>query len=175
MESWGVSEYGDPCRDCGFEWAVTPGQAIGLVREFPVRFTELLAGRSGYERHPELGWTAAGYVSHVTDNLRNWAERLAGARLAGVVRVPGYDPDELGRARRYDEIPAAAALWSLRPAVEIWVESVSASIAQRVDLQHETRGLQRAEDVARTNAHDGVHHVWDVERILAHTDGAAPA
>jgi hypothetical protein len=35
-------------------------------------------------------------------------------------------------------------------------------------LQHATRGTQRAEDVARNNAHDGYHQAWDIERILEH-------
>jgi hypothetical protein len=36
----------------------------------------------------------------------------------------------------------------------------------RVVLQHATRGAQRAEDVARNNAHDAHHHLWDIDRIL---------
>jgi hypothetical protein len=170
MELWGANLYGNPCRDCGFDWSLTAGEAIALVGTLPVRFCALLEGRSGDERHPELGWTAAGYVSHVTDNLRTWAERLIGARLAGAVQVPGYDPDLLAQARCYNEIASAAALWSLRYAVAAWVEAVSSAVDQEVVLQHATRGIQRAEDVARNNAHDGVHHHWDVQRILTHAD-----
>ena len=59
-----------------------------------------LAGATGRERHPDLAWTTAAYVSHVTDNLRTWAERLAGGYLAGDLAVPGYDPDLLSRATR---------------------------------------------------------------------------
>ncbi|OKH98959.1 hypothetical protein A6A06_25485 [Streptomyces sp. CB02923] len=137
------------------------------MQGLPSRFGGLLAGRTGYERHPDLAWTSAAYVSHVTDNLRNWAERLAGARLSGVVEVPGYDPDLAGQARHYNEIAPAAALWSLERAVDAWVDSATAALDSGVVLQHATRGAQRAEDVARNNAHDGHHHAWDVERILA--------
>jgi hypothetical protein len=35
-----------------------------------------------------------------------------------------------------------------------------------VVLQHATRGAQRAEDVARNNAHDAHHHLWDIDRTL---------
>ncbi|MEU4829928.1 hypothetical protein [Streptosporangium sp. NPDC023615] len=170
MEPWGANLYGDPCRDCGYVWSLTPYEAIRQVEELPGRFSVLLEGRTGSERHPELAWTPAAYVSHVTDNLRNWAERLAGARLAGADHVPGYDQDLLARARRYDEIAPAAALWSLRGAVDAWVESVSAALDHQVVLRHAARGIQRAEDVARNNAHDGTHHVWDVQRILSHWD-----
>jgi hypothetical protein len=147
---------------------VTPHAAIAQVEELPTRYATLLKGRSGAERHPELGWTSAAYVSHVTDNLRTWAERLAGARLAKAVHVPGYDQDLLAQARCYNDIPVAAALWSLRGAVTSWVESVRAALDAGVVLEHAARGIQRAEDVARNNSHDAAHHAWDIQRILAH-------
>lgn len=166
MEKWGASLYGDPCGGCGFEWSLSPREAIGVVAELPHRCRTLLAGRTGFEHHPDLAWTPAAYISHVADNLRNWAERLAGARLAGAVDVPGYDPDLIAQARHYNEIAAAAALWSLDRAVADWTESVAAALDAGVVLRHATRGAQRAEDVARNNAHDGHHHVWDITRIL---------
>lgn len=132
--------------------------------------SDLLEGRTGEERHPLLTWTATAYVSHVTDNLRIWAERMAGARLSGVTDVPGYDPDLLARARNYGAIPVAAALWSLADAASAWARSLTASVEEQVVLQHATRGPQRADDVARNNAHDAAHHMWDIRRILAHTD-----
>jgi hypothetical protein len=106
----------------------------------------------------------------VSAHLRTWAERLVGARLGGAVHVPGYDPDLLARARCYDEIASAAALWSLQGAAAAWVEAVSSAVGQQVVLHHAARGIQRAEDVARNDAHDGAHHLWDVQRILTHAD-----
>jgi len=168
VEKWGAGLYGDPCRDCGFEWSLSPGDAVRVVEELPARGRMLLDGRTGFERHPDLGWTPAAYVSHVTDNLRNWAERLAGARLSGAADVPGYDPDLVAEARHYNEIAPAAALWSLERRGAAWAASVTAALDAEVVLRHATRGPQRAEDVARNNAHDGHHHLWDIRRILAH-------
>lgn len=168
MEKWGASLYGDPCGGCGFAWSLAPQEAMRIVEGLPTRFRVLLAGRTGYERCPDLAWTPAAYVSHVTDNLRNWAERLAGARLSGAVDVPGYDPDLLAHARHYNEIAPAAALWSLERAVDAWLASVTAALEDGIVLRHATRGVQRAEDVVRNNAHDRHHHAWDVERILQH-------
>lgn len=171
MERWGANLYGDPCEGCGFGWSLTPRDAIRSVARLPARCQTLLVGHTGYERHPDLAWTPAAYVSHIADNLRNWAERLAGARLSGAVDVPGYDPDLVAEARHYNEIAPAAALWSLGHAVAAWTESVRAALDAGTVLRHATRGEQRAEDVARNNAHDGHHHVWDVTRILRYTDG----
>lgn len=171
MEKWGASLYGDPCGECGFGWSLSPREAIGVVEGLPARFRELLSGHTGFERHPDLAWTPAAYVSHVADNLRTWAERLAGTRLSGEVSVPGYDPDLLAQARGYNETVPDAALWSLDWAVRAWTESVSAALDSRTVLQHATRGPQSAADVARNNAHDGHHHAWDVQRILSHDRG----
>ncbi len=166
MEKWGASLYGNPCAGCDFEWSLTPHEAVRSVTELPARCRGLLAGHTGYERHPDLGWTPAGYVSHITDNLRNWAERLAGARLSGAVDVPGYDPDLVAEGRSYNQIAPAAALWSLERAADAWASSVTAALDAGTVLRHAERGAQRAEDVARNNAHDGHHHLWDIQRIL---------
>ncbi|MFD7291854.1 hypothetical protein ACFV9W_01075 [Streptomyces sp. NPDC059897] len=149
---------------------MTPHEAIEQVEDLPARYSALTRGRRGDERHPELAWNVAAYTSHVTDNLRNWAERLAGARLASVRHVPGYDQDLLSQARHYNDVPLAGALWSLQRAVDAWAESVSAALEEDVVLEHADRGVQRAEDVARNNTHDASHHAWDVERILAYAD-----
>ena len=168
-ERWGADLYGDPCRECAYDWSITPAQAVRLVEALPTVFRELLDGSTGRERHPDLAWGAIGYVCHVGDNLRTWAEGLA----AGLdttspvpVPVPGYDPDLLAEARRYSRIVPDAALYALASAVSTWLDVVPRAMHQGVVLWHVRRGEQGAEDVARNNAHDAMHHVWDVRRIL---------
>jgi hypothetical protein len=167
-EKWGAALYGDPCRQCGFGWRLSPAEAVQSIRETPAKYAARLAGHTGRERHPDLGWTAGGYVCHVTDNLRTWAERLAGGYLGGQLDVPGYDPDLMARARSYNDISPAGALWSLRWAADAWVQAAGTALDRGVVLRHATRGAQRAEDVARNNAHDAHHHLWDIDRILQH-------
>lgn len=168
VERWGADLYGDPCRGCGYDWSLTPEEAIRVVAGLPSWFRGLLARCTGSERHPDLSWGPVAYVCHVVDNLRNWAEGLAAATPGpGSVAVPGYDPDLLAEARRYHLLAPEAALWSLERAVAAWTEAVRAALAADAVLQHAARGVQRAEDVARNNAHDAVHHGWDIERILA--------
>lgn len=168
VERWGADLYGDPCGGCGYDWSVTPHGAMRVLSGLPARFRELLDGCTGRERHPDLGWDPTGYVCHVADNLRAWSEGLAaGVRLGTAVPVPGYDPDLLAEARRYHRIDPAAALWGLEQAAASWREAVTAALSRGVVLQHAARGVQRAEDVARNNAHDAFHHLWDIRRILA--------
>jgi hypothetical protein len=176
VERWGAELYGDPCGGCGFVWSVDPWEAVRSVEALPSRCRELLAGCTGRERCADLAWTPAAYVAHVGDNLRIWAERLAGAWLSGESAVSGYDADLLARARGYDSVGPAGALWSLERAVVDWSGSVTAALRAGVVLRHAARGVLRAEDVARDNAHDGHHHLWDIGRIVGRgSPGGRPA
>ncbi len=181
MEVWGKARYGDPCRECGYDWSIGPAHAMAVVASVPDSYARLLAGRDATRKHPDLTWSAAEYVCHVTDNLRIWSERLAGASLADpkpadpnpahasrgrAAQVASYDPDLLAAARHYDQVAVAGALWSLRHAVASWTEAVLMALESGVVLQHETRGDQHASDVALNNAHDASHHAWDIQRIL---------
>ncbi|MFJ8958969.1 hypothetical protein ACIRG5_06225 [Lentzea sp. NPDC102401] len=166
-ERWGADLYGDPCAGCGYAWSVTATEAVRIVDGLPARFRALLDQCTGGERHPDLAWGPVGYVCHVADNLRAWAEGLgAGLQLSARVPVPGYEPDLLAKARRYDRITPEAALWSLAGAAAAWCDVVPRAVADNVVLWHAARGEQRAEDVARNNAHDASHHLWDIRRIM---------
>jgi hypothetical protein len=125
-----------------------------------------LAGTDGRRRHPELEWDAGGYVCHVTDILRIWAERLVGAACGGTTSVPGYDAALLGRARSYNLVPVEGALWSLRQAAQAWVDAVALADRDDVVLRHVARGEQRVSDVVSNNAHDAFHHGWDIQRSM---------
>lgn len=165
MEPWGAALFGDPCTECGFVWSLTPYDAVAWVAGFEQRVRDAVDSLKGDERLE--GWSVAEYVSHVGDNLRQWSERVQAVRLAGQADVAGYDPDALASARGYDSIPLAVALWSAGNAAERWVEVLTAAVDEGVELHHATRGLQRAEDVARNNCHDAHHHVWDIQHIAA--------
>jgi hypothetical protein len=169
--NWGQGLYGNPCRECGYDWSITPEEALALMATIPARYATLVGDSDGSHRHPDLGWSAVAYVCHVTDNLRIWAERLAGCALGGERNVPGYDENLLGRARAYERVPIAGALWSLRHAVAEWIEAVGLARREQVVLIHAERGAQTALDVVGNNTHDVYHHEWDIRRSIAWAGG----
>lgn len=166
MNDWGASVYGDPCRECDFNWAISVPDAVSHVSNVPSVYRTLLADRSGSERHPGLDWSVTEYVSHVADNLRIWAERLMGVVEGAPPVVGHYDENELARARNYKEIPKQAAMWSLTRSVDDWLKSVESSPESGVVLVHPERGDLTLSDVVLSNAHDALHHQWDIERSL---------
>jgi hypothetical protein len=170
VSEWWRSVYGDPCRECGFEWAISQADAVALIGAAPARYAGTLRGSDGSERHPDLDWSAGAYVCHVVDNLRIWAERLAGFALGSSGQVANYDGDLLARARAYEGVPIQASLWSLQRASGDWLEAFGLAIDKGVVLLHPERGEQSTLDVARSNAHDVHHHDWDIARILAPAD-----
>ncbi|WP_432536825.1 hypothetical protein [Kineococcus arenarius] len=167
MESWGARLYGDPCTQCGWAWSTDAAANIEHVRGVPQRYAQLLQGRTGAERHPGLAWSVTGYVCHVGDNLRSWAERVAGVLRGAGAHVGGYDPDALAAARGYEQTSLPAALWSLEHSATAWVQVLTEAVEADVVLLHPARGPQRAVDVTGNNAHDAHHHAWDIARSLA--------
>ena len=37
MELWGAQLFGDPCRDCGFDWSITAPLALAFIEQMPLR------------------------------------------------------------------------------------------------------------------------------------------
>jgi hypothetical protein len=166
VSDWATSTYGNPCRECGFQWTLSLDDAKAQMALVPASFATVVSSASGNERHPDLAWSVADYVSHVADNLRIWAERLMGVVLGASPVVGGYDESELAQARNYAAIPLAAALWSLRVATAEWLKAVESSNCVGTVLIHPQRGEMDLTAVALANAHDALHHRWDIERIL---------
>jgi hypothetical protein len=136
-------------------------------------FGSLVAGWTGSERMPSLVWSVQAYVWHAGDNLRIWAERLAGSVSGGSRSVVGYDQDDLAEARRYEAMPVGAALWSLARATADWGEA-SRMVGDTVGvvIEHEAMGSFTLADVTRQVGHDLHHHLDDVRRILGYRVGS---
>jgi hypothetical protein len=166
MEAWGSPLYGDPCRACGFAWSLSQADAIKMVEGAPERLASQLAATDGRTRHPDLGWSASGYVAHIADNLRIWSEQLGGVLAGGDPHVPGYDEKLLAEARHYNDIPLASTLWAVRRSVADWVPTMTAALAGEVVLLHAGRGAHSAAEIVMSNTHDLYHHEWDISRTL---------
>ncbi len=166
MDNWGAPLYGDPCRECGFTWATALPATTLLMRNLPDSIDELVTGATGTERLPALGWNVSGYISHMTDNTRIWAERLVAVARGADAHIVPYDPDLLAESRHYNDVALQGARWSFRIAVENWLSAVDEADPAGIVLLHSERGAMELADVVASNAHDAYHHRWDVTKIL---------
>jgi hypothetical protein len=169
--AWWIAEWGNPCRECAFDWAQPPETAIAAVEALPARFDALLAGHTGDERavdaHPgQPSWSAKAYVFHVADNLRVFAERLHGVFAGAPATLAAYDQDELAAARNYEAMSVQSALWSVRTATEVWAAAARESLTRDDTYLHAERGALTAAEITRGPAHDAVHHLLDVKRAV---------
>lgn len=172
VSDWGRATFDDPCRECGYRWPDDLEEIRNVVRRTPDAMALALAGSNGTARHRENAWDGRSYICHVADNLRIWAERLVAAVAVADQPLRPYDADALARARVYEALPVAGALWSLSIAVDAWFDAVRlAQIDGDISLLHPERGRLRLSDVMSTNAHDAYHHVFDVRRAV----GGSPA
>jgi hypothetical protein len=55
------------------------------MRGLPDLIDELVVGATGTEQLPDLGWNVSGYIAHMTDNTRIWAERLIAVARGGIL------------------------------------------------------------------------------------------
>ena len=165
VSDWGRRTYGEPCRGCGFSWAISVSDAKSLVERLPATLEHELAGVDGRERHPDLAWSVAAYVAHVGDNLRIWAERLASIASGGSNVVASYDENLLGSARGYDGVGLHGALWTLKRSVRDWLDAVEMAPDELV-MVHSERGQLDVAEIVRSNAHDAAHHLWDIRRSI---------
>jgi hypothetical protein len=166
VDKWGAALYGDPCRGCGFTWAAELGTTIALLRGLPDSIDDLVMDATGAERLPNLGWNVSGYIAHMTDNTRIWAERLIAVARGADPHVAPYDPDLLAESRLYNNVALPGAKWSLRLAIEGWLSAVEEAERAGVVIMHSKRGMMELFDVVASNAHDACHHYWDLTRIL---------
>ena len=167
MTTWGAGFYGDPCRECGYAWTISPEDATALILDAPRRFTELLDGADGSVRHRDLTWSVKAYVSHVADNLRGWAERIRSGTAAGQTLLRPVDPDAMAAIRGYEHMSLETALWSLQHSANIWADAIAGAGGSDLEFTHPTRGQQSLAELVLTVAHDTAHHEWDIRRSLA--------
>ncbi len=171
MTAWGIATYGDPCRGCGFGWALDEAAADRMVAAGTVAFIDAVAGAGGATAGAGEGWGVTAYTLHLADNLRVWAERLVGLAAGRTAIVP-YDQDLLAEVRSYRRLPGEAALWSLERATGDWfcaldlVGAAGRVAAEPLALLSEERGRLTVGDCRRLLAHEVHHHLADVRRLV---------
>jgi hypothetical protein len=166
VDKWGAILYGEPCRECGFTWTMEVASMTALMRGLPDSIETLVMGATGSEGLPDLGWNVSGYIAHMTDNTRIWAERLIAVARGSDPRVVPYDPDLLAESRHYNKVGLQGATWSFCFSVESWLGAVEEAEDAKIVIEHSERGAMQLFDVVASNVHDAYHHRWDLTRIL---------
>ena len=160
------------CERCGLAYAeLSVDRCVGLVTDSVSALAALLPGvdDARLRRRPEPGvWSAVEYACHIRDVLLVFAVRV---HRGAVEERPVLDPMYADwRAERfgYSHAPVDVLVAELRTAVDGFV----AEVQSVPDDAWERTVVRRPEEVrtvrwlVRQAAHECVHHLGDVRRIL---------
>jgi len=171
------------CPECGVDYGTLhPPFAINTIKSLPRRFTEALAPASPSEDNeaiirtrpaPDV-WSAIEYTAHVSDLLDKFADVLKQMFEEHNPVIDFEDPDEQVVADKWNELPKDALLAQLSP-------NAAALIAQaeRVTGDAWNRkaqfswGERDLLTMLQNAAHEGVHHLKDVENVLKEVRSAS--
>jgi hypothetical protein len=169
------------CPSCSMSYVdVTPAAAMAIVRALPSRYRSTVAPLSDelVRRRPDAQtWSVIEYACHVRDVNIAFADRI---RLALVEDHPTFEPlgnDWRAERFRYGAADIAATLDALELAADRFVELVATLGAD--DWQRSARRLP-GEDrdvlwMVRQTAHEGVHHLGDIEKVIARLSPSSAA
>jgi S-DNA-T family DNA segregation ATPase FtsK/SpoIIIE len=179
----------DRCDACPFVYADVPAEAVagrlrGLVPAYRSRLAGPdVAGPELLRAHPRPGvWSALEYACHVRDVLGAQRGRLLRAQAEDRPEAVSMDRDGRVARERYNEQDPAAVADELAAAAELLAgafDALGGSGApgwQRVIVYHWPETAER--DMAwlgRHTVHEGVHHLRDIDDVLAAAATAAAA
>jgi hypothetical protein len=168
-----LAELDHVCPSCSMSYVdVTPAAAMAIIGALPSRYRSAAATLPDelVRRRPDARtWSVIEYACHVRDVNVAFADRI---RLALVEEHPTFEPlGNDGRAERfrYGAADVASTLDELELAADRFVELVATLGAD--DWQRSARRLP-GEDrdvlwMVRQTAHEGVHHLGDIEKVIA--------
>jgi DinB superfamily len=153
------------CGECGFDWSISPSEAILLAVEDIGRYPDPGRIRSSERPVPPGTWTPTQYLWHVVDVLRFGTERLWTLVFRPGSEVPSWDENVLAAVRSYGALSPEAGARVLEDSVPPWRKAAEAAPAEAT-VDHPEYGRLSAADMIRRNSHDVHHHLMDIERLL---------
>jgi hypothetical protein len=154
------------CEECLFDWEELDfedlvGQCVRGVAVFGGVLSQVDPAAAV---EPGL-WSASRYVWHTVDVLRFGTERLWTLSADPSFGVPSWDENVVAETRCYDELSPVVGLIALISAVRTW-RTAALEAPHNVSTRHPEAGAICAFDIVQRNAHEVVHHLWDVQRGL---------
>ena len=160
------------CPECGLDRStLKPAATITALLSLPSRYTAALAalthaGDGLATRRPSEGvWSATEYTAHAADALRFICERAKLILAQDDPELPRFgDPD----ARDYSAIGPDGALATFMSAALGLAETLEAAEPEAWERSgHNELGRRNLLETATYAVHEGVHHLYDIDRVAA--------
>ncbi len=164
------------CDECSFDWDLATGGVLRTLASFPGGYRTRL---DRFRRAPDAGvirqrpspevWSALEYAVHVRDVIDFYADRIERVLNEERPQMAGVDFSSMPERRGYleeDPVIVVDAIAGSAVVVEERLRSLSADQWARVGIGMD--GDERTVLVlARRLAHDGEHHLLDLDRLDA--------
>jgi len=165
----------DACRQCGFVYEDLPLTAIpGAIGDFASTYREAFAGSDRLtvtRRIDPATWSALEYACHVRDVFLVQRDRVVMAQVLERPQVIPMSRDERVSICRYDSQPLPDVLDQLAMAVGlcalVFEGLTPTGWARQLVYNWPTSEVRDVIWVGRNAVHEGVHHLGDVEAVLA--------
>lgn len=151
------------CPECNFDWIISKSNAIAIVESCPERYRAAIGELGSELAGDDVKWGAAQYLWHMVDVIRYGTERLLALKLDASKGAMTWDADEAMHLRRHSPMSVAVGLASLELAVEHW-RQVALSVPDDLRIAHPEFGVMDVAAMCKRNAHEVVHHEWDILR-----------
>ncbi len=142
-------------------------EAVAVVADLPDGIDRVDLEAPAARRAPAPGtWSRGAYVWHLVDVMSIGTERLWTIADDPGAGLRCWDENALAEVRQYERQSPVVGLRALRAAVHRWVDAARAADPDAVSA-HDGGGTMTAADVIRRNAHEAVHHLWDIRGCSA--------
>lgn len=156
------------CPECGFDASRCQADEVaGLVRENSQAWERLLQDGAIKPGRPDGStWSTLEYACHVRDVYRRFFKRIDLMLSEDDPLFENWDQDASAVADAYEQqVPEAVVheLTAAARAVASQLDQVTGPAWQRAGRRSDGASF-RVETIAPYMVHDGVHHLWDVDR-----------
>ncbi len=158
------------CPECGFDVTAFPREQVGdMIRNAAAQWPPLLQHDHVATRPSNDRWSALEYACHVRDVFRLYDERLLLMLTQDDPLFPNWDQDTAAIERRYAEQDPAQIAGELSEAgarLADRFDSVAGPGWERTGRRSDGATFT-VETLARYMIHDAVHHIYDVDKVVA--------
>lgn len=167
MAHFETSKAEGTCEHCGFEWGISPAEALDMLRTSPERTRVLIGERwdEAMKQHDPPLWSPSAYIWHMVDAIGIWSERFVAMHHDLETQLVGFDQDFLGEVRSYDRLHPVAGLWAYEKRISDFVEAAELHDPD-TGFVHPDFGPWTIGGVIKWMSHDVYHHEEDIRKQL---------
>jgi hypothetical protein len=158
----------EACAECGFAWDTPILDGLREIERLPRDIREMVEAQAQVllERPAPQVWSPNEYIWHLVDIFRLSAEWMHDIRALDHPTHYAIDTDALAELRGYNRLPLQTGLWSLEQSCRLFIAEAAVTSPDRTCYYHDWQDVTAARVVSFL-AHEAVHHLFDLRRILA--------